>query len=132
MNSPGKRDATGNAMAHLSAGRSKPPIGTTFSFTLNEHASVTLTFTQRLDGRRVKGKCIPQTNPNRHEPGCKRTVTVGTLSLTGHSATNNVSFQGRISRSKKLKLGRYALLITAPNSAGVHSASTSLSFTIVK
>jgi hypothetical protein len=80
----------------------------------------------------AKGKCIPQTSTNRHAPGCKRTVIMGTLSLTGHSATNKVSFQGRISRSKKLKPGRYTLLITATNSAGAHSASTSLGFTIVK
>jgi hypothetical protein len=122
----------GNAVAYLSADRPKPPIGTTFSFTLNEQASITLAFTQRVDGRVAKGKCIAQTNLNRHAPSCKRTVTVGTLSLSGHSATKKVSFQGRISHSKKLKLGRYTLLITATNSAGVHSASTSLSFTIVK
>jgi len=122
----------GNAVAYLSADRPKPPIGTTFSFTLNEQANVTLAFTQRVDGRIAKGKCIPQTSRSRHAPGCKRAVTVGTLSLAGHGATNKVSFQGRISRSKKLKPGRYTLLITATNSAGVHSASTSLSFTIVK
>jgi hypothetical protein len=33
---------------------------------------------------------------------------------------------------KKLKQGRYTLVITATNSAGVRSAPKSLSFTIVK
>jgi hypothetical protein len=61
----------------------------------------------------------------------KRTVAAGTLSFTGHSATNKIVFQGRISRSHELAPGHYRLLITATNAAGVPSAPTSLSFTIV-
>jgi hypothetical protein len=41
-----------------------------------------------------------------------------------------VSFQGRVSRTKKLKPGRYRLVITASNSAGKKSRPQSLSFTI--
>jgi hypothetical protein len=59
-------------------------------------------------------------------------VTQGTLSFSGHSGTNKVVFQGRVSRRSRLKLGRDTLLITATNPAGVRSATTSLSFTIVK
>ena len=62
----------------------------------------------------------------------RRTATAGTLTFTGHSGTNKVAFQGRISPAKKLKPGRYTLVITATNSAGVRSAPKSLSFTIVK
>jgi hypothetical protein len=43
-----------------------------------------------------------------------------------------VAFQGRISPVEKLEPGRYTLVITATNSAGVRSAPKSLSFTIVK
>ncbi len=99
----------GNRLATTS--RAKTPTGTTFSFSLNEQATVTFSFTQRLRGR---------------------TVTAGGLTFTGHSGTNRVKFQGRVSSTKKLKPGRYTLVITATDSAGVHSAPRSLSFTIVK
>jgi hypothetical protein len=66
------------------------------------------------------------------KPSCERTVTQGTLSFTGHTGTNGVSFQGRISASKRLRPGRYTLLITATDAAGQRSQTQSLSFTIVK
>jgi hypothetical protein len=110
----------------------RPPIGTTFTFTLNEQAHVTLAFTQRLPGRKVNGKCVSQTKRNRRKGACTRTVTRGALSFTGHSGTNNVSFQGGISHSKKLAPGTYTLVITATNSAGQHSTAGPLSFTIVR
>jgi hypothetical protein len=100
----------GNQLARIS--RAKTPTGTTFSFSLNEQAAVTFSFTQ-IPGRHRRGKSW-------------------TLSFTGHSATNTVAFAGRISRSDKLKPGRYELVIIATNSAGVRSAPKSLSFTIVK
>jgi hypothetical protein len=43
-----------------------------------------------------------------------------------------VRFQGRITRRKKLKPGRYTLVITATNSAGQRSLPRSLTFTIAK
>ena len=120
----------GNRLATFS--RKKPPVGTTFSFILNEQARVSFAFTQQVGGRKAKGKCVAQTKKNRHKPSCKRTVTRGTLSFTGHVGTNKVSFQGRISASKKLPLGRYKLVIIATNAAGQRSSPKSLSFTIVK
>jgi FG-GAP repeat len=98
----------GNRLARIS--RAKTPTGTTFSFSLNEQATVTFSFTQRVDA----------------------SVAAGKLTFTGHSGTNEVAFQGRISSAKKLKPGRYTLLITAINSAGARSAPESLSFTTVK
>jgi hypothetical protein len=58
---------------------------------------VTFSFSKRASGRRV---------------------TAGRLIFTGHSGTNKVAFQGRISPVKKLKPGHYTLVITATNSAG--------------
>lgn len=122
----------GNQLATLSRKRHKrPPVGTTFAFSLNTAAQVSFDFTQSLQGRSVKGKCVAQTRKSRHLHACKRTVTQGTLSLAGHSGANKVSFQGRLSRSQKLQPGRYTLLITATNSAG-SSRTQPLSFTIVK
>ncbi len=119
----------GNRLAGIS--RAKTPTGTTFSFSLSEQATVTFSFAQLLSGRKVGGKCVAQTDENRRKPVCRRTVAAGTLTFTGHSGTNRVAFQGRISRVKKLKPGLCALAITAANSAGVRSAPKSLSFTIV-
>jgi len=122
----------GKALAAIASKVKLPPIGTTFSFSLNEQASVHFAFTQQLGGRKVKGKCVTQTKSNRRDPACKRTVTQGTLSFTGRPAANKVSFQGRISRSKTLGLGRYTLVLTASNAAGQHSTPVQLSFTIEK
>ena len=102
----------GNALATFSR-RHKAALGTTFSFTLNEQATVSFAFTQQVSGRKVSGKCVAQTNRNRRKRACKRTVTSGALSFKGHSGVNRVVFQGRISRSKKLPLGSYTLVIMA-------------------
>ncbi len=120
----------GNRLASIS--RAKTPTGTTFLFSLNEQATVTFSFVQRVSGRNVGGKCVAQTEKNRRKPACKWTATAGRLTFTGRSGTDKVAFQGRISPVAKLKPGRYTLVITATNSAGVRSAPKSLSFTIVK
>jgi hypothetical protein len=44
---------------------------------------------------------------------------------------SKLSFQRRISASKRLKPGRYTLVITAMNAAGQRSKPQTLSFTIV-
>jgi len=122
----------GGKLAQVSKRKRRPPVGTTFSFSLNEPARVSFAFTQQVGGRKVKGNCVAQTRKNRRNRFCKRTVTRGTLSFTGHTGSNKVSFQGRISHSKKLGLGSYTLVITATNAARQHSSPKQLSFTIVK
>jgi hypothetical protein len=119
----------GKALARIS-GSKRPPIGTTFSFSLNEQASVSFGFTQQASGRKVGSNCVAQTRSNARRKPCTRTVTAGTLSFAGHGATNTVSFQGRVSPTQKLKPGTYTLVITATNSAGARSAPVSLNFTI--
>jgi hypothetical protein len=112
--------------------RSPAPLGTTFSFALNEPARVSLAFTQRVGGRKVNGRCVAQTNENRRQPACKPTVTRGRLAFTAHAGLNKVAFQGRISASRQLKPGRYTLVITATITAAQHSNTKTLSFTIVR
>jgi hypothetical protein len=106
------------------------PIGTTFSFTLNQPATVSLAFTQRVRGRKIKHRCLAQTRKNRHQPRCTRTVSVGRLSITAHAGANKLFFKGRISHSKKLSPGRYTLVIIARTS-NKSSTPKKLSFTIV-
>ena len=121
----------GNKLAQFARKRGLP-LGTTFSFALNEQASVSFAFTEQAGGRKVQGKCVAQTTKNRRKRACKRTLTRGTLAFAGHSGTNEVSFQGLISRSTKLPLGSYTLVITASDAAGQRSTPKQLSFTIVK
>ncbi len=122
-----------NTRPHISANKKrKLPVGTTFSFALNEPATVTLSFTQQAAGRKVHGKCVAPSAKNRRKPRCTRTILAGSFTFTGHPGTNKVRFAGRISRTKKLKTGRYTLQITATNTQGKRSAPQSLTFTIVK
>ncbi len=128
----------GSKLAQVSARKAPrktkkaPPLGTTFSFSLNEQATVHFSFTGLAGGRKVRGRCVAQTKKNRRARACKRTVTVGTLTFAGHSATNKVVFDGRISRSQKLKPSHYTLIVTATNAQGRTSKPQQLSFTIVK
>jgi hypothetical protein len=121
----------GNRLATYSRTK-RPPVGTTFRFVLNQRSTVSFAFTQQVGGRKVNGKCVAQTKANSRKPGCKRTVTQGTLTFVGRSGLNKVAFQGRISRSKKLPLGAYTLQITALNPAGQRSSPRTLKFTVVK
>jgi streptogramin lyase len=110
----------------------RPPLGSTFSFALSEQASVGLSFTESLAGRKVRGTCVAQSHANAKHRGCTRTVRVGALSFNGSKGTNRVVFQGRLGHSKKLRPGRYTLTIIATNFANISSAPKSLRFTIVK
>jgi PKD repeat protein len=120
----------GKRLAHL-ARKPRPPVGTTFGFTLNNAASVRLTFTRAVTGRRVAHRCVAQTQSNRRKPKCTRTIIAGMLTLAAHAGANRLRFEGRLSRIRKLKPGHYNAVFTAVNAAG-RSVPRSLSFTIVK
>jgi hypothetical protein len=109
----------------------KPPVGTAFSFALNEPATVNLGFARQLTGRMVRGKCV-QGTPAVPRSSCIRVQTVGALSFTGRAGVSTVSFQGRLSSAKKLAPGTYTLTITATNTSKQQSAPRSLTFTVVR
>jgi hypothetical protein len=119
-----------NKLAHTS--KSAPPIGTTFSFRLKAQAPITLAFTQTMRGRKLGGRCLAQTATNSDSRSCTRTVVAGRLTLFAHQGTSKVRFYGRVSPANVLKPGRYTLAITVTNTAGRHTTSRSLRFTIVK
>jgi hypothetical protein len=124
----------GSKLAVLSrkSRKKKAPLGTTFSFTLDQQSTVRLVFTQQVGGRKVAGKCVAKSKKNRHKHSCKRTLTRGTLTLAAHAGANKLVFQGLVARSKKLPLGRYTVLIAASNKAGQRSRAQALHFTIVR
>ncbi len=124
----------GGKLAQISRRRKAPklPLGTTFSFALNEPASVSFSFTQQVTGSSVDHRCVARTRRNARHRTCRRTVTAGRLSFAGQTGANQVVFQGRVSARTKLAPGRYTLVILATNSLGLASAPASLGFTIRK
>jgi glycine rich protein len=104
--------------------------GTTFSFRLDQSATVRIAIQTRSRGRRVGHTCKPDSRRLRRRPRCTRTVTIATLTRTAHAGLNRVAFSGRI-RGKALKPGRYQAVFTATDSAGA-SPPRGLSFTIVR
>jgi sugar lactone lactonase YvrE len=109
----------------------RAPVGTKFSFILDQPARVSLAFVQDLQGRKVKSRCVAPTNANRGKHACGRQIPAATLTFTAHTGTNQLTFQGRVSRSKRLRSGHYTVTFTATNAARLRSVPRSLSFTIV-
>ena len=120
----------GRSLPHISSAGGAP-VGTTFSFSLNEPASVTVTFTQRVAGRRVAGKCVAPGRGNAGRPRCKRPLQVGSFAVPGHAGVDKVHFQGRLSGTKTLKPGSYLVSLTAREGHGPEVFSRPLGFTIV-
>ena len=122
--------------AQISNHKRRPPVGTVFSFTLNQHATVKLLFTQATPGRVIKingkSRCVARTKRNRRTRNCTRTVTVASLSLNAHSGADKIVFDGRVSPTHSLRPGRYAVTLTATNAGGESSKRQSLRFTIVR
>lgn len=100
----------GSKMPSIFRSTSVTPVGTTFTFTLNEPATVKLLFTHVVN---------------------RRTLTAGTLSLPGHLGSDRILFQGRLSATKKLAPGTYTVAFTATNTAHQSTAPQKLTFTIV-
>jgi hypothetical protein len=107
------------------------PVGTTFGFTLNAQAAVTLTFTESTTGRKVRGLCVAKTRKNHKKHKCTLTSTAGTLNFTGQPGANTVTFDGILQDGDTLKPGTYTVTITA-TTAGKTSTPAALNFTVAK
>jgi sugar lactone lactonase YvrE len=101
--------------------------GTVFSFTLNQPAQVTLTFSRVRPGRLVHGTCRAPTPGSRRRPRCVRATSVGAVVVDGHAGTNSVAFTGRIA-GEVLRHGRYE--VSASSAAA--PAGAALRFTILR
>ncbi|HXD55985.1 MAG TPA: hypothetical protein VN618_14610 [Solirubrobacteraceae bacterium] len=125
----------GGAAAHLSsrpiAHIKRPPVGTTFTFTLDRAAVVTLRFTTVVPGRRVGRRCVEQSKRNRHKKRCSRTITAGVLSFNAHAGTDKIRFYGVLSGHRRLRPGAYTMTATA-TASGLSGAARTLHFTIVR
>lgn len=109
----------------------KVAIGTTFSFTLSGAGTVTLSFTQKLHGRRVGHRCSTATHSNRHRHACTHKAARGSLVVAGNATRNTVKFNGKL-KSSALPAGNYTVQITATDASGERSAPVSLAFRILR
>jgi DNA-binding beta-propeller fold protein YncE len=122
----------GNALAHISSSKKRPPIGTRFSFDLSQAASVAFTFFKSVPGRRVAKHCVAPSRHNAHARTCLRSVLAGTLKLTASAGADTLHFYGPLSRHKRLSPGNYTLVLSATSASGVHATTTALHFTIAR
>jgi dipeptidyl aminopeptidase/acylaminoacyl peptidase len=111
---------------------SKAPVGTTISFKLSESAKATLTFQSAQLGRKSGTKCVKQTSSNRTRPSCTRFVNAGSINFNAKSGQNKVRFEGLITKSRKLSIGTYRVVVGASDAAGNKSSKNGPSFTIVQ
>ena len=114
---------------HGTAKKHAPPVGTTFTFTLNTAAKVTLTFTQRLPGRTVGGQCVARARHNANHRACTRAKARGSFSFAADPGGNRRDFSGTIPHQGRLPVGRYAVTLTAKHNT-LHSGPSTLRFTI--
>ncbi len=122
----------GSAIGVLAALGQRPPIGTTFRFTLSAASTVSLEFTRRASGRRERGRCVATTRLNRHARRCMLKTRAGTLTCTDASAgAGAIHFEGRLSHGRRLKPGNYTVVLAA-HSGGHRVHSAPLRFTIAR
>ena len=108
------------------------PVGTTFDFVLNEEADVHLTFTRRVLGNEVGGRCVARSARTRAKPVCTRALIRGTGSLAGHAGENVVGYYGAVAGGRMGAPGQYTVVLTAENSLGQWSNTRSVQFTMVR
>ena len=109
--------------------RMRLPLGTTFSFSLDQSAHVTLSFTRLATGRLASGRCVAPARAKPRARRCTRRLPAGTLGLAGQPGANTVSFSGRTSIGA-LPAGSYSVVLRATGISGRPSAPVSLLFTI--
>jgi hypothetical protein len=130
VNTFSQSHATWRAGGKLAVVAATAPVGTVFTFTLNQRAVATLSFIQRSAGRKVNGRCVAGAHGSGRK--CTALSTRGTLAVSGVSGTNTLSFQGRVSARSKLPAGSYTVKLQAANASGQHSATRSLNFTLAR
>jgi hypothetical protein len=107
----------------------KLPVGTTFSFSLDQPATVTLKFTRAAGGRMAGGRCVAPSAAAADASACTRSLAAGALTLSAHSGANALSFAGHI-RGSSLPPGVYSVVISAKGLSGRLSSTVSLHFRI--
>lgn len=122
----------GAKQATIARDPKRVPVGTSFSFTINETARVSFVFTQTVSGRKVSGECQPPTRQDHKHLRCRRTITRATLIYTANAGAHRLGFEGQV-KNRRLPLGAYTLELTATDTTtGRRSRSQTLRFAIVR
>jgi hypothetical protein len=119
---------SGNVLSHVTqahrswrekgpSGRRKPPLGTTFRFTLSSPGTVRLSFTRLVAGRRVGRRCAAAGRTNRRKPRCIRLVPAGKITVKGSAGPHRIKFAGRLS-GRRLAAGSYTVAFAVSGNTG--------------
>jgi hypothetical protein len=120
-----KTFAIGSLLPKLSR---KTKVGTTISFKVDQQSITTFAFSAKKKGFKVGKRCKARAPKGRRAKRCTRFVRVGGFRVNTPAGSHKERFQGRISRRRTLKPGRYRLTLTATDPAGNQSKSRSASF----
>lgn len=107
------------------------PRGATVTYTLDRPAKVTFAVEQRRSGIRSGTRCVAKPKrPRRGAKACRRTVTVGTFSVTdADPGPRRHAFRARV-KGRALAPGRYTLRATPSN--GRTGTAVTTAFRIVR
>ena len=121
----GVRESAGRWLER-SGGSSALPVGTTFAFTLDRSATVTLRFARVLSGRLAGAGCHAGA---RHGTRCTAHVAAGSVTMGVTAGARTFHFTGSTSAGR-LAPGVYVVSISAAGSNGRRSAAITLRFTV--
>ena len=85
----------------------------------------------RVPGRRSGKNCVKQTSGNKSHPKCTRYVNAGSINVDAKAGQNKVRFQGLLTKTRKLSLGGYRVVVGARDAAGNRASRNGPTFTIV-
>jgi hypothetical protein len=105
--------------------------GTTIRFRLSEAARVNYDFRRARPGRKVGRRCLAPTRARRGRPRCTRYVRSGSLMRSAVLGPNLLRFQGRLTRRRALRPGKYRLTLVATDAVGQRSAPKNLTFRLL-
>ena len=122
--------ALGTKLATITKKKRKTRVGTTISFNVSEQSSTTFTFAKRTRGYKAGRRCVAKRPKGKRKvKRCTRFVTVRpSLVFSTAAGTHKVNFQGRLSRTRKLKPGSYRLSVRSVDAAGNRSKAKTASF----
>jgi hypothetical protein len=110
----------------------RAPVGTRVSYRLSEPAVVKFTVERAARGRKRGSKCLAPTKKRRKLRRCTRYVRLrGSFSRQSKTGLNRFRFTGRL-RGKKLRPGRYRLVLVATDAAKNGSKAKRAKFRIVR
>jgi hypothetical protein len=112
----------------LSRATFRKGVGVELSFRLSEAATVSVTFERRLNGRRVRGRCVKLAAGKR--PNCTRYAPAKTVKLRAKAGASSWLLRARLFRS--LAVGRYRLTLLATDATGKRSAAARASFRLLE